>query len=44
MAGGLLLLILFQGSADFSENISAGKYSGYKEYQKTVGRFLPKLF
>jgi steroid 5-alpha reductase family enzyme len=44
MAGCLLLLILFQGSADFSENISAGKYPEYKDYQKTVGRFFPKLF
>jgi steroid 5-alpha reductase family enzyme len=44
MAGCLLLLILFQGSSDFSENISASKYPNYKEYQKTVGRFLPKMF
>lgn len=44
MAGCLLLLILFQGSADFSENISAGKYPDYNDYQKTVARFLPKLF
>lgn len=44
MAGCLLLLILFQGSSDFSENISASKYPDYKDYQKNVGRFLPKLF
>lgn len=44
MAGCLLLIILFQGSADFSEGISAGKYPGYKAYQKRVGRFLPRLF
>lgn len=44
MAGCLLLLILFQGSADFSEGISAGKYPAYKYYQKQVGRFFPKLF
>jgi steroid 5-alpha reductase family enzyme len=44
MAGSLLLLILFQGSANFSENISAGKYPDYKDYQKQTGRFLPKLF
>lgn len=44
MAGCLLLLILFQGSADFSEGISAGKYPGYADYQKRVGRFLPKIF
>lgn len=44
MAGCLLLLILFQGSSDFSEGISASKYPGYASYQKRVGRFLPKLF
>jgi len=44
LAGALLLLVLFQGSSDFSENISAGKYPEYKDYQKKVGRFLPKLF
>jgi steroid 5-alpha reductase family enzyme len=44
MAGCLLLLILFQGSSDFSEGISSGKYPGYKDYQKRVGRFLPKLW
>jgi steroid 5-alpha reductase family enzyme len=43
MAGCLLLLILFQGSADFSEGISAGKYPAYADYQKRVGRFFPKL-
>lgn len=44
LAGCLLLLILFKGSSDFSENISAGKYPGYKEYQKRVPRFLPFKF
>jgi steroid 5-alpha reductase family enzyme len=43
MAGCLLLVLLFQGSADFSEAISAEKYPLYKEYQKKVGRFFPKL-
>ena len=44
MAGCLLLVILFQGSSDFSEKISADKYPAYKDYQQSVGRFLPKLF
>lgn len=44
MAGCLLLLILFQGSAEFSENISAGKYPSYKDYKKQVGRFIPHFF
>lgn len=43
LAGCMLLLILFKGSSDFSENISAGKYPGYKEYQKRVARFIPFL-
>lgn len=41
LAGCMLLLILFKGSSDFSENISAGKYPKYKEYQKRVRRFMP---
>jgi steroid 5-alpha reductase family enzyme len=44
ITGFLLLLLLFQGSSDFSEEISSSKYPAYKEYQKRVGRFLPKLF
>jgi steroid 5-alpha reductase family enzyme len=44
MAGCLLLMVLFQGSADFSEQISASKYPLYKDYQKRVGKFLPKIF
>ncbi len=43
VAGCLLLIILFQGSSDFSESISAEKYPLYKQYQETVGRFLPKI-
>lgn len=42
-AGFVLLLLLFQGSADFSEKISSSKYPAYAEYKKTVGRFLPKI-
>lgn len=39
-----LLLLLFQGSADFSEKISAEKYPAYKDYIKRVPRFLPKIW
>jgi hypothetical protein len=35
--------MLFQGSTNFSEGISAGKYPEYKDYQRLVGKFLPKL-
>jgi steroid 5-alpha reductase family enzyme len=44
LAGAVLLMILFQSSAEFSEGISASKYHGYKAYQKRVSRFFPKLF
>lgn len=43
IAGAILLMLLFIGSADFSEKISAGKYGGYAAYQKRVGRFVPKI-
>lgn len=41
IAGFLLLIILFQGSADFSEGISNEKYPKYREYIKQVPRFVP---
>ena len=44
IAGSILLLLLFKGSSDFSESISAEKYPAYKDYQKRVGRFLPKFW
>lgn len=42
IAGCVLLLLLFRGSADFSESISASKYPEYKNYVSSVGRFLPR--
>jgi steroid 5-alpha reductase family enzyme len=44
LAGAILLMLLFLGSSDFSEKISMGKYSAYADYQRRVGRFLPKWF
>lgn len=44
IAGCLLLVILFKGSSDFSEEISSGKYPDYSEYQKRVPRFVPNPF
>ena len=41
VAGCALLIILFKGSSDFSEAISAEKYPAYSRYQKTVPRFIP---
>ena len=39
--GCVLLILLFRGSSNFSEEISASKYAGYRSYQKRVPRFLP---
>lgn len=39
--GCLLLIILFKGSSDFSEEISAKKYPKYKEYKARTPRFIP---
>ncbi len=41
LAGGLLLLLLFLGSSDFSEKISSEKYPDYKAYMQKVPRFWP---
>ncbi len=41
ISGALLLVVLFKGSSDFSEEISAGKYPKYKNYQDSVPRFIP---
>lgn len=41
IAGAILLILLFFGSSNFSEEISAAKYPKYKEYQKKVARFIP---
>jgi steroid 5-alpha reductase family enzyme len=41
LAGCILLMLLFLGSSDFSEKISASKYPQYADYQKKVNRFLP---
>ena len=41
IAGCVLLVLLFRGSSNFSEEISARKYPGYQLYQAQVPRFLP---
>ncbi|MCC6462611.1 MAG: DUF1295 domain-containing protein [Saprospiraceae bacterium] len=43
LTGGILLLLLFLGSSDFSEKISSEKYPDYAEYQRRVPRFWPKF-
>ena len=41
IVGCSLLVVLFKSSSDFSEKISAEKYSAYSDYQKRVPRFVP---
>jgi steroid 5-alpha reductase family enzyme len=41
IAGCILLILLFKGSSDFSENISKSKYPDYDDYIKRVPRFIP---
>jgi steroid 5-alpha reductase family enzyme len=41
--GALLLVLLFQGSTDLTERLTAAKYPAYADYQRRVPRFLPRL-
>ena len=43
IGGVLCYLLLFQGSTWLTELISTRKYPEYTEYQKRVGRFIPRL-
>ncbi len=43
LTGAILLCLLFVGSSNFSEKISASKYPAYRDYQRRVGRFLPLI-
>lgn len=40
--GAVLLILLFQGSTQFTERISRGNYPEYEEYQRRVPRFIPR--
>ncbi len=39
--GAILLVLLFWGSSNFSESVSASKYPEYSDYQSRVPRFVP---
>ncbi|KAL7266574.1 hypothetical protein RUND412_010876 [Rhizina undulata] len=41
--GAICLLLLFQGSTNLTESITAKKYSEYEEYQRRVSKFLPGI-
>jgi steroid 5-alpha reductase family enzyme len=43
IAGPILLILLFIGSSAITESISSGKYPKYKNYQKAVPKFFPRL-
>ncbi|RFU78937.1 hypothetical protein TARUN_3291 [Trichoderma arundinaceum] len=42
--GAVILVLLFQGSTNLTENITSGKYPEYKAYQQHVGMFIPRTF
>jgi steroid 5-alpha reductase family enzyme len=41
VTGAILLVLLFWGSSNFSESISAAKYPEYTAYQERIPRFIP---
>lgn len=41
IVGAALLTLLFDGSARFTESITAGKYPEYADYQRRVSRMIP---
>jgi steroid 5-alpha reductase family enzyme len=41
LLGPVLLTLLFHGSANFTESITASKYPRYAEYQRRVSRIVP---
>jgi steroid 5-alpha reductase family enzyme len=40
-AGALVLTLLFQGSTNFTEELTLAKYPSYAEYQKKTSRLIP---
>eukprot|EP00890_Picochlorum_soloecismus_P006557 jgi/Picsp_1/726/NSC_04215-R1_duf1295 domain-containing protein len=43
LAGPIALVLLFQGSTNFTEEISSQKYPEYREYQNQVSKLIPKV-
>ena len=44
LAGPILLILLFEGSSEFTERIHKEKYPGYSDYQQNVPKFIPVIF
>lgn len=42
-AGAMSYVLLFQGSTWLTELLTSKKYPEYKDYQKLVGMFVPKV-
>ncbi len=42
--GAALLVVLFNGSANFSEGVTAEKYPKFAAYREKTGKFLPKFW
>jgi steroid 5-alpha reductase family enzyme len=42
VVGIVLLVLLFQGSMQFSESITLSKYPLYAQYQATVPKLIPR--
>ena len=42
LIGPLLLVLLFMGSSQLTENISSSRYPEYEAYRKVVPRFIPR--
>ncbi|MBE0673068.1 MAG: DUF1295 domain-containing protein [Bacteroidales bacterium] len=42
--GCVLLVMLFMGSSDFSESVSASRYPTYADYARRVPRYIPDMF
>lgn len=43
LAGPIGLILLFQGSTDFTEAISSSKYLEYRDYQQRVSKLIPQV-
>jgi steroid 5-alpha reductase family enzyme len=44
ITGAVLLVLLFIGSSQLTENISSGKYPEYALYKRNVPKFVPRFF
>lgn len=43
LVGPVLLTLLFHGSTNFTEELSAAKYPDYADYQRRTSRLIPRF-